>query len=96
MMIDSKNDCGLCMTCNNAPTCFYQVSRGPCLVCELFDGYAAPPVRAADARPFLSAAVFAADDDASAYTGLCVNCDHRANCRNAKTGSGVWHCEDYR
>jgi hypothetical protein len=33
---------GLCATCNNAETCFYRATRGPALLCELFDNFVAP------------------------------------------------------
>jgi hypothetical protein len=90
---------GLCMTCNNAPTCYYRARRGPALFCELFDDYA-PPVERARSEPALpsadsSPAPRAAEQEASKYTGLCVNCRHRATCAHPRPTGGVWHCEDY-
>jgi hypothetical protein len=90
---------GLCMTCNNAPSCYYRARRGPALFCELFDGYAPPAERITSERaapPVASSpALRAAEQEASKYTGLCVNCRHRATCLHPRPTGGVWHCEDY-
>jgi hypothetical protein len=90
---------GLCMTCNNAPGCYYRATRGPALFCELFDGYAPPAKRITSERalePADSAATRrAAEEESSKYTGLCVNCRHRATCMHPRPTGGVWHCEDY-
>ena len=90
---------GLCSTCNNAPSCFYRATRGPALFCELFDDYV-PSVertRVEKALPSAdsSAALRAAEEETSKYTGLCVNCENRRTCAHPKPAGGVWHCEDY-
>ncbi|GAG40851.1 unnamed protein product, partial [marine sediment metagenome] len=98
-MVEIKNASGLYMTCNNAPSCFHRARRGPALLCETFDDYVPPTVRIGDrvttptAEP--SMAVSAAEEDASKYAGLCMNCDRRRTCRHPKPAGGVWHCEDY-
>ena len=98
-MIGIQNGRGLCMTCNNAPSCFHRARRGPALFCETFDDYVPPTVPIGDrmttppAEP--SMAVRAAEEDASTYAGLCMNCDHRQTCKHPKPAGGVWHCEDY-
>ena len=90
---------GLCMTCNNAPTCFHRARRGPALFCELFDGRALPPERIPSEKATppadSSAARRAAEEEAPKYTGLCMNCEHRRTCTHPKPEGGVWHCEDY-
>lgn len=90
---------GLCMTCNNAPTCFHRARRGPALFCELFDGYALPAERITSERATppadSSAARRAAAEESTKYTGLCMNCRHRATCMHPRPTGGVWHCEDY-
>ena len=90
---------GLCATCNNAPTCFYLARRGPALFCELFDGYAPPPERHGSVQAPLAAeaavALPAAEEDGESYSGLCMNCRHRATCMHPRPTGGVWHCEDY-
>jgi len=97
--IETTNGYGLCITCNNAPTCFFRASRGPALFCELFDDYAPPMSR--KTRAFDSVAqdaplaASAARDNAALYTGLCVNCGHQATCTHSKSAGGIWHCEDY-
>jgi len=90
---------GLCMTCNNAPTCFHRARRGPALFCELFDGYAPPAGRITSERAAppadSSAARRAAEEEVSKYAGLCMNCEHRRTCTHPKPEGGVWHCENY-
>ena len=91
---------GLCMTCNNAPDCYYRARRGPALFCELFDGYALPAERKisvkAPAPADSSAPRRAAAEETAKYTGLCVNCENRRTCALPKPAGGVWHCEEYR
>ena len=91
---------GLCMTCNNAPTCYYRATRGPALFCELFDDYVPPGVRTSRPEVPLSAhssmaRPTTAEEEPSKYTGLCMNCEHRRTCTYPKQEGGVWHCEDY-
>ena len=90
---------GLCMTCNNVPTCFHHARRGPALFCELFDDYVAPAERYSSPPPppleDASVALGTAEDAPDRYTGLCVNCLHRATCTHPRPTGGVWHCEDY-
>ena len=97
--METTNGYGLCITCNNAPTCFFRASRGPALFCELFDDYVSPVSRISRAfdsvpqdAPLAASAV---RDDAALYTGLCVNCGHQATCTHSKPVGGIWHCEDY-
>ena len=89
---------GLCLTCNNAPACYYHARRGPALFCELFDDYT-PPVKRHAAAPAVAlepADVPSREAPASgALAGLCINCEHRRTCTHPKQEGGVWHCEDY-
>ncbi len=96
-MVTIELDHGLCMTCNNARGCFYLSSRGPALFCELFDDYVRPELRTVKVSPGVetSASLATAEDDASKYEGLCVNCENRQNCTHSKPAGGIWHCEDY-
>lgn len=90
---------GLCMTCNNAPSCYYRATRGPALFCELFDDYVPPAERPASTKAPLpaesSVALRAAEEDGEKYSGLCMNCRHRGTCGHPGATGGVWHCEDY-
>ncbi|MBU0717455.1 MAG: hypothetical protein KJ749_04330 [Planctomycetes bacterium] len=99
-MVEIKNGRGLCMTCNNEPSCFHHARRGPALFCETFDDYVSVTVRIGDRMTSPSAdasmAIRAAEGDATKYTGLCMNCDHRRTCGHPKPAGGIWHCEDYR
>ena len=98
-MVVIKNGQGLCMTCNNAPSCFHRARRGPALFCELFDDYVRPELRTikriVSPVPETAAALRTGDEDASRYEGLCVNCENRQTCAHPKPTGGVWHCEDY-
>ena len=100
MTIGIEDSRGLCMTCNNAPTCFYRASRGPALYCETFDDYVEPAMRTANRLASPSAdrpkALPPTEEDASPIAGLCINCDHRRSCRHPRPLGGVWHCEDYK
>ncbi len=29
------------------------------------------------------------------YTGLCVNCDNRKDCKIRDNAHVIWHCEEY-
>ncbi len=98
-MVEIKNGRGLCMTCNNAPSCFHRARRGPAQFCETFDDYVPPVVRTSDRMTSPSAdasmAVRAVKEDAAKYAGLCMNCEHRRTCKHPGREVGVWHCEDY-
>ena len=90
---------GLCMTCNNAPDCYYHARRGPALFCELFDGRALPAERIPSEKATRPADSLAArrvtEEEAPKYTGLCMNCEKREVCDTARTEGGIWHCEEY-
>ena len=90
---------GLCMTCNNSPTCFHRARRGPALYCEMFDDCVAPlpgtDVSTVSRPTNPSIATLTAGEDVSKYAGLCMNCEHRRTCAHPKPAGGVWHCEDY-
>ena len=98
-MVDQRSS-GLCVTCNNAPTCFYRASRGPGLFCEMFDDYVAPSLRiverAVPHSTMSSMALHTTEVDAGAYSGLCMNCDLRRTCRHPRSAAGIWHCGDYQ
>ena len=98
-MIKMDTNGGLCMTCNNAPTCFYRATRGPGLFCEMFDDYVAPGVQAVvRGGPDHSGSARvtgSATGEGAVFTGLCMNCDHRLVCEHAKAEGGVWHGEQY-
>ncbi len=84
-----RPDAGLCGTCNNAASCFYQARRGPALYCELFDNFVEDPP---DEPP---AAAPRTPTPRNGYTGLCMNCENRTTCRSTRP-EGVWHCENYQ
>jgi len=99
MIRELKNGRGLCMTCNNEPTCFHRARRGPALFCETFDDFVPDRVRVGDRVTSPSAdastAIRTKEEDTTKYAGLCMNCEHRQTCTHPNRMSGVWHCESY-
>ena len=97
-IVDVQENHGLCLTCNNAPSCYYRATRGPALFCELFDDYVPPVREAADSRASVahSSAPVTSDEETTSYVGLCMNCENRLSCRHPKPVGGIWHCENYR
>jgi hypothetical protein len=103
LLVETSNgSSGLCMTCNNAPTCIYRAARGPVLLCETFDTYTntnTPPVALANRRPgagpTYAQVLEPVESETNSFSGLCVNCQHRATCVHPRPAGGVWHCEDY-
>ena len=87
--------CGLCLTCMYAPSCFNRIkSKDPILFCEEFDLYTNPDLLVNPVSlPEKSARDY--KEDASIYTGLCINCNHREFCKLHIPEGGVWHCEEY-
>lgn len=99
LMTENTQTGGLCITCNNSPSCFHLARRGPALFCEMFDDYVAPtsdtgarwPSRAQSSSTIGQTAT----EDTSHRAGLCMNCEHRRACTHQERAGGVWHCEDY-
>lgn len=98
--IMSKND-GLCMTCNNAPTCTHpRDAERPVLRCEDFYSYALPTSKNT-IKNILSpkdshGQSGTREEMSNNYKGLCINCEERASCTYEMPEGGVWHCEEYR
>ncbi|MHC4413670.1 MAG: hypothetical protein ACYS0G_00145 [Planctomycetota bacterium] len=89
---------GLCSTCNQRATCILLATRGPALLCELFDSYVLPPRRLAKVEPDRPEAAATRDPAAkepSPLKGLCVNCAQRSTCTYPKHPQGIWRCEEY-
>ncbi len=87
---------GLCITCNNLPTCYYNARRGPALFCELFDDHVGPV--GSPGEPTVSPSRGTArgtEKETKTFVGLCMNCEHRLTCMHPKPTGGIWHCEDY-
>ncbi len=95
-MLQTNTTGGLCMTCNNSPTCYYHASRGPALFCELFDNYVAPVGSTSDGKTSsVREESQVVEEQLTTAAGLCMNCEHRVDCLHVKTTGGVWHCEEY-
>ena len=91
---------GLCLTCNNSPTCVYRAMRGyDAIYCETFDAGVPPGGgRPGDkyAAPVGAPSTIAPVESRVTVTrGLCVNCEHRDSCALPRPEGGVWHCEEY-
>ena len=86
---------GLCLTCSYASSCYNRIkSSDPILFCGEFDLYPNPDLQV---NPVSLPQNSDPDDNQNdrAYTGLCINCDHREFCKLYKPDGGVWHCEYY-
>ena len=85
---------GLCSTCEHTRYCtFPRDSEHPVVQCEEFDDRV--EVGFATVRP-LTGEGWKASQKASAYWGLCSNCEHVDSCTFPRPGGGVWQCEEYR
>ena len=83
----------LCTTCNHMEVCLSKKTlRRPIHFCEEFEAYGPTP----DAPTPAQEPVAPVNADPGKYMGICVNCDHREDCRHACTEGGIWHCEEYR
>lgn len=91
----SKANRGLCLTCNNAPTCIFYQRNGSRIVwyCELFDDYV--PVQELQ-KPEKKVESKTEEKSKGKFKGLCVNCEDRDTCTFTKPEGGIWHCEEYR
>ncbi len=91
---------GLCGVCAKAARCLYLCKAGgPLLQCDEFELDRLPLSRASGQRPAPGGArlgVAAAEEDSEAYTGLCRDCENRADCTFPQPEGGVWRCEEYR
>jgi hypothetical protein len=85
---------GLCLNCSTAETCMYTKNGKAVHHCEEFDAVA--NVTSTMLRQPIRVASSISPKDPTGLKGLCVNCDHHANCLHAKAQGGVWHCEDYQ
>ncbi len=92
-MEKTREIAGICSTCNHLKDCLHRLCNGHVIwFCEQFDDYVPP-------KPQTSATVLkmtANPGNQEGYMGLCVNCEHRAECIHSKTPGGIWHCEEYR
>jgi len=85
---------GICVTCNHLKDCLHRLANGHVIwFCEEFDDYVPPKPRKL-ANP--AKQVHSNPGNHEGYMGLCVNCEHRAECIHSKTPGGIWHCEEYR
>ena len=93
VVANRQEQTGLCSTCDHQSVCCHvERASQPILHCEEFFAYAPPPARAVTQV----CAQAETGGEAQHFTGLCVNCDHRLDCKNAGCEGGIWHCEEYR
>lgn len=88
----TKKNRGICSTCVHLEKCAYRAGTDqPIWFCEAFDDTIAIETQTKPVSP----EKFSKLTYSNGYLGLCVNCDHREYCMNAKQAGGVWHCEEY-
>ena len=90
----------LCMTCNEAPTCFQRKIHGkPVWYCEQFDDYVPQKAKVSytiDTTQSSKQSQLKVDKEKlNGLKGLCCNCENRETCTYPKSNGGVWNCEDY-
>ncbi|OFV81018.1 MAG: hypothetical protein A2Y78_00565 [Acidobacteria bacterium RBG_13_68_16] len=89
---------GLCVTCDNAPTCMYVGdAEHPVMQCEEFSQHGAAPGGPA-ARHSLADLPEVLDEEAERFlaVGLCATCASRATCTLPRPRGGVWQCDAFR
>lgn len=94
---------GVCSACKHDLFCIYarDFDRPPSQ-CEQFElGFMPAEIASAREREIaeletLARAPLPKEQDSDKYLGLCVNCDHRADCIYPKPEGGVWRCEEYQ
>ena len=92
---------GLCMTCENAPTCMFPKDPDwPVFFCELFESRVSLPVEAAgvDSASAIGPSTIESPglEVPPEFKGLCCDCSNRSTCTFMKPEGGVWHCEEYQ
>jgi len=90
--LEKTEKLGICMTCKHKTDCTYiKMSSNYIIHCEEFEVYKYQKVK--DENPVDD--VHLIMDDSGKYTGLCINCDNRHFCVNAKKEHIVWQCQEY-
>ncbi len=93
VMEDVNGKMGICSTCIHLEDCVHRKNADQAIwFCEDFDDSVAVETR----KPEVSTERHKSTPIENGYMGLCVNCDHREYCINAKQAGGVWQCEEYQ
>ncbi len=88
----------LCINCDQVD--FYLVpggnSRRPIMYCEQYNDFN-PAEKLNPLAKSFSFKITEKNPPAKEFNfkGLCVNCENRLGCSQARTESGIWHCEEY-
>ena len=86
----------LCTTCDHGGLCLSRKTLiRPVHYCEQFEARVTPGNTRPMAPPRRLRPVEEATQETSGYSGICVNCDLRRECRNSRDEAGIWHCEEY-
>ena len=84
---------GICSTCIHLDDCLHRLESGQVIwFCEEFDDFIPTEPLANTSNTDQPES----PDAGGEFMGLCVNCEHRDYCVQAKTDGGVWFCEEYR
>ena len=94
-----RNTLGLCITCNNIPTCVqYKQRKQPVYYCELFDDYVSPPaiIEINTDKTRVIEPIEDRNRDLLFIEGLCWDCGRRESCAyRQKRKCSIWQCEEY-
>jgi len=87
-----KKNVGICSTCIYLKDCLHKFSNGRVIwFCEHFDS--GTPIEKPQPVDWKESMMTFSDNEQ--FKGLCVNCEHRFYCKQARINGGVWHCEEY-
>ncbi|RPH96738.1 hypothetical protein EHM69_00375 [candidate division KSB1 bacterium] len=82
---------GLCSTCIHGPDC-QNCNEEAIFYCE---NYEDSLTHEHELQPSAVPVGVAAAEGEDRLMGLCVNCERRGYCTNARKLGGVWVCEEY-
>ena len=89
--LDNVQD-GICVNCVSAPTCAFKMhSKSPIQYCEEFeciDGVCGDAKSSIDYKKYIVETI-------DTESGLCCNCDYRAECESRGNPEKVLYCEEF-
>jgi len=85
------NTKGICITCKHEKTCiFLRDAKKPIYCCEEYELFPTQIDNEQNNKPEVKK-----KHSTNEYTGICLNCDNREECKIRCKTSIIWHCEEY-
>jgi hypothetical protein len=91
----SRVTTGICVNCIYAKDCVYlECIDKPIWYCNNYDSYTKQEIKS---KTCVSKSNNKSNipPQSGVFEGICINCEHRITCVNAKTTGGIWHCNEY-